>query len=108
MSLTISDKCSGHEAALAGGTTMHIDFALPPPDGDLLKTWENYEQKTAKAAMDYALHIAVTKFDEKASAVYAAMSWTRCKPGYYKPAAMLVLPLIACPATTGLYVDGNA
>ena len=44
---------------------MHIDFALPPPDGDLMNAFENYKAKTAKAAMDFGLHMAVTKFDDK-------------------------------------------
>lgn len=35
---------SGHAAALAGGTTMHIDFALPI-DHDLLAGWEEWRNK---------------------------------------------------------------
>lgn len=35
---------SGHAAALAGGTTMHIDFALPI-NHDLLAGWEEWQKK---------------------------------------------------------------
>lgn len=35
---------SGHAAALAGGTTMHIDFALPV-NHDLLAGWEEWQKK---------------------------------------------------------------
>ncbi|GMH45925.1 hypothetical protein BSKO_13889 [Bryopsis sp. KO-2023] len=36
------DFFSGQASALAGGTTMHIDFALPT-NGDLLRGFENYK-----------------------------------------------------------------
>lgn len=36
------DFFSGQSAALAGGTTMHIDFALPT-NGDLLQGFEDYK-----------------------------------------------------------------
>jgi hypothetical protein len=44
---------SGQGAALAGGTTFHIDFALPT-GRDLLRGFEDYRAKAAAAAvMDY-------------------------------------------------------
>lgn len=62
------DFYSGHAAALAGGTTMHIDFALPT-GGDLLQGFEDYVEKSSRnAAMDYGFHMAVTKWDAKVSA----------------------------------------
>lgn len=44
---------------------MHIDFALPPPDGNILKAWDNYQAKTRVAAMDFGLHIAITKLTDE-------------------------------------------
>lgn len=38
----------GHAAALAGGTTMHIDFALPVAH-DLLAGWEEWQRKARDA-----------------------------------------------------------
>lgn len=65
---------SGTRAALAGGTTMVVDFALPSPGQglmDALKVWDN---KTARAHCDYSFHMAVTwwgqqVFDEMAEVV---------------------------------------
>ena len=55
---------SGHAAALAGGTTMHIDFALPVAH-DLLAGWEEWQRKGEQAAMDYGFHMAVTSWSDK-------------------------------------------
>lgn len=43
---------------------MHIDFALPK-DHDLEKGFQEYQQKVKKSVMDYSLHMAVTRFDDK-------------------------------------------
>jgi len=45
--------CSGQAAALAGGTTMHIDFALPV-NHDLMAGWQAWKVRpTALPAMHY-------------------------------------------------------
>ncbi|WP_116082377.1 dihydropyrimidinase [Tropicimonas sp. IMCC34011] len=59
------DFDSGTRAALAGGTTMVVDFALPQPGQgllDALKTWDN---KSARAHCDYSFHMAVTWWSEQ-------------------------------------------
>ena len=62
--LTCDDFFSGHAAALAGGTTYHIDFVLPVQH-DLMKGYEEWVRKASKnALMDYSFHVAVTKWDE--------------------------------------------
>ena len=43
------DFDSGTRAALAGGTTMVIDFALPSPDQGLLDALKVWDNKTARA-----------------------------------------------------------
>ncbi len=56
---------SGTRAALAGGTTMVVDFALPSPgEGmfDALKRWDN---KSTRANCDYSFHMAVTWWGEQ-------------------------------------------
>ncbi|KAI5435849.1 hypothetical protein KIW84_022325 [Lathyrus oleraceus] len=50
-------------AVLAGGTTMHIDFAIPI-DGSLMAGFKAYEKKAKKSCMDYGFHMAITKWDE--------------------------------------------
>ncbi|CAL5190446.1 unnamed protein product [Lathyrus oleraceus] len=61
--VTKDDFFSGQAAALAGGTTMHIDFAIPI-DGSLTAGFEAYEKKAQKSCMDYGFHMAITKWDE--------------------------------------------
>ncbi|XXG50673.1 hypothetical protein AAC387_Pa02g4632 [Persea americana] len=63
---TIDDFFSGQAAALAGGTTMHIDFVIPV-NGSLTMGLESYSQKAKKACMDYGFHMAITKWDEVVS-----------------------------------------
>lgn len=64
---TADDFYTGTRAALAGGTTTVIDFALPRSgDGDLLAGLERYE-KVAKrdAACDYGFHMAITNWSSR-------------------------------------------
>ncbi|KAI4340522.1 hypothetical protein MLD38_025349 [Melastoma candidum] len=63
---TIDDFFSGQAAALAGGTTMHIDFVIPV-NGSLITGVEAYEKKAKKSCMDYGFHMAITKWDEVVS-----------------------------------------
>ncbi|XP_022731488.1 dihydropyrimidinase [Durio zibethinus] len=63
---TIDDFFSGQAAALAGGTTMHIDFVIPV-NGSLVAGFEAYEKKAKKSCMDYGFHMAITKWDESVS-----------------------------------------
>jgi dihydropyrimidinase len=64
--VTVDDFFSGQAAALAGGTTMHIDFVIPT-NGNLTAGFEAYEKKAKKSCMDYGFHMAVTKWDETVS-----------------------------------------
>ncbi|XP_058107461.1 dihydropyrimidinase-like isoform X1 [Magnolia sinica] len=63
---TIDDFFSGQAAALAGGTTMHIDFVIPV-NGSLTAGYESYLSKAKISCMDYGFHMAITKFDEVVS-----------------------------------------
>lgn len=63
---TIDDYFTGQAAALAGGTTMHIDFVIPV-DGSLSKGFDLYVKKAKKSVMDYGFHMAITKWDETVS-----------------------------------------
>lgn len=56
---------SGTRAALAGGTTMVIDFALPAPGQGLLDALEMWHNKSGRANCDYSFHMAVTWWGEK-------------------------------------------
>ncbi|MBA0762352.1 hypothetical protein Gotri_011986 [Gossypium trilobum] len=50
-------------AALAGGTTMHIDF-VHPVNGSLMSGFEAYEKKASKSCMDYGFHMVIRHWDE--------------------------------------------
>ncbi|KAF9594009.1 hypothetical protein IFM89_026721 [Coptis chinensis] len=60
---TIDDFFTGQSAALAGGTTMHIDFVIPV-NGSLSAGFEAYTKKAERSCMDYGFHMAITKWDE--------------------------------------------
>ncbi|KAL4567726.1 hypothetical protein LXL04_023318 [Taraxacum kok-saghyz] len=60
---TIDNFFSGQGAALAGGTTMHIDFVIPV-NGSLSKGYESYLEKAKSSCMDYGFHMAITKWDD--------------------------------------------
>ncbi|OCX64498.1 dihydropyrimidinase [Thioclava sp. SK-1] len=59
------DFGSGTRAALAGGTTMVIDFALPDPGQSLLDALKLWDNKSAQAHCDYSFHMAITWWDEQ-------------------------------------------
>ncbi|KAL5176089.1 Dihydropyrimidinase [Glycine soja] len=63
---TVDGFFGGQAAALAGGTTMHIDFVIPRK-GSLTAGIQAYEKKARKSCMDYGFHIAITKWDETMS-----------------------------------------
>ncbi|KAJ6842256.1 dihydropyrimidinase isoform X1 [Iris pallida] len=63
---TIDNYFTGQAAALAGGTTMHIDFVIPV-DGSLSAGFDVYVEKAKKSTMDYGFHMAITKWDETVS-----------------------------------------
>lgn len=68
------DFFTGQAAALAGGTTFHIDFALPV-GGDPLAGFREWRRKAEGAAvMDYALHVAVTSWDEGVAAAMGELA----------------------------------
>ncbi|MEB3417949.1 dihydropyrimidinase [Salipiger marinus] len=59
------DFDSGTRAALAGGTTMVVDFALPAPGQGLLDALRMWDNKAARAHCDYSFHMAVTWWSEQ-------------------------------------------
>lgn len=56
--------CSGQCAALAGGTTFHIDFSLPK-NGDIAAGFERYKEVSKSSVMDHSFHMAVTTWSDK-------------------------------------------
>jgi len=56
---------SGTRAALAGGTTMVVDFALPSPNQSLLEAIQMWDNKSTRANCDYSFHMAITWWGEQ-------------------------------------------
>ncbi len=56
---------SGTRAALSGGTTMVIDFALPSPGQGLLDAIQMWDNKSTRAYCDYSFHMAITWWSEQ-------------------------------------------
>ena len=68
------DFFSGTAAALAGGTTMIIDFVIPNPKQPLLEAWEAWNGWAKKACADYSFHVAVTWWSERVSEEMAILT----------------------------------
>ena len=58
---------TGTRAALIGGTTTILDFAMQDANHSLLETLAQWESKAQKAVCDYGFHMAVTHFDPATS-----------------------------------------
>ncbi len=56
---------SGTASALAGGTTMIIDFCLPSPRQSLTEALDQWQEWGKKSVADYAFHVAVTWWSER-------------------------------------------
>lgn len=56
---------SGTRAALSGGTTMVVDFALPAPEQSLLEAIQMWDNKSSRANCDYCFHMAITWWGEQ-------------------------------------------
>ncbi len=91
MHLLYSLKCSGQAAALAGGTTMHIDFALPF-NGSLTAGLTEWRRKAAIAVMDYGFHMAITSWDQQVSAIFGIeITGRNFEPGVGAVVAFLIV-----------------
>jgi len=59
------DFDSGTRAALAGGTTMVVDFVLPGQGQGLMDAAKMWHNKSGRAQCDYSYHMAITWWGEQ-------------------------------------------
>ena len=72
--VTCDDFASGTKAAVAGGTTMIIDFGTQYKGETLLEGKKNWDEKAAAGcSADYSYHMSITDWNEEAHAQCADM-----------------------------------
>src|SRR5271155_4314820 len=64
-SVSADDFEWGTKAALAGGTTMVVDFCIPDPGQSMLAAYQDWRRKSEKAVCDYGFHMAVTSWSKQ-------------------------------------------
>jgi dihydropyrimidinase len=66
--VAVDDFNHGTRAAVAGGTTCLVDFAIPSKGESLIATYKKWRSwADPKVVCDYGLHVAVTWWDEEGS-----------------------------------------
>ncbi|XP_051641136.1 dihydropyrimidinase isoform X2 [Manacus candei] len=105
------DFYTGTKAAIAGGTTMIIDFAIPQKGCSLTEafdTWKSWADP--KVCCDYSLHVAVTWWSNKGAKKMLAMGITGpeghelCRPEEVEAEATQRAITIANAVNCPLYV----
>lgn len=79
------DFFTGTSAALAGGTTMLLDFAIPGAGQSLLDSYNQYRyEKATKSASDYGLHMGITGWNKEKSPQEVEELTTKCGINSFK------------------------
>ena len=68
---SVDDYESGTKAALAGGTTMVVDFCIPGHGQKLMDAWAAWDVRSKKAVTDYSYHMCITYWNDAVKAEMA-------------------------------------
>ena len=71
--ISSEDFETGTAAAMAGGTTMIIDFVIPNPQQRIMDAYETWREWAEKSTCDYSFHVAITWWDESVKADMAEL-----------------------------------
>ncbi|XP_043117178.1 dihydropyrimidinase isoform X2 [Puntigrus tetrazona] len=107
----VDDFHTGTKAAVAGGTTMILDFVIPQKGCSLLEAYERWRTTAdPKVCCDYSLHMAVTWWDDTGAKRMLSLGITgpegheMCRPEEVEAEATQRAITIAHAANCPLYV----
>ncbi|XP_043544354.1 dihydropyrimidinase isoform X2 [Chiloscyllium plagiosum] len=107
----VDDFYHGTKAAVAGGTTMILDFVIPNKDESLLAAYDKWRSwADPKVCCDYSFHVAVTWWSEKGAKKLLSQGITGpeghelCRPEQVEAEATLRAITIASCINCPLYI----
>ena len=101
VTISSDDFYTGHKAAAFGGTTTHIDFAIPERGRSLRSGIETWHAKAAgKAVIDYAFHANLVEVNDDIVAEIPSLIEEAILSAPSIPATASSTLLVTCPSSS--------